>query len=115
MDYRVLRDGQPAAFTGLYDEEKLSSHDQYSLFLGGNCGLLQIDLGEADTRPTLLVIKDSFANSLLPFLARHYRITAVDPRYYTGKLQPLLQNTDTVLTLCGMQTLTQSPFFTLLR
>jgi hypothetical protein len=61
------------------------------------------------------VIKDSFANSLLPFLAQHYRITAVDPRYYTGKLQPLLQNADTVLALCGMQTLTQSPFFTLLR
>ena len=114
-DYRILRDGQPAAFTGIYDEGKLASHDQYALFLGGNCGLLQIDLGEADTRPVLLVIKDSFANSLLPFLARHYRITAVDPRYYTGVLQPLAQNADTALALCGMQTLTQAPFFTLLK
>ena len=115
MSYRVLRDGQSADFTGLYDMKKLSSHDQYSLFLGGNCGLLQIDLGEADTRPTLLVVKDSFANSLLPFLARHYRILAVDPRYYTGKLHALLQDADAVLALCGMQTLAQSPFFTLLR
>ncbi len=109
--YRVLRDGKPAAFTGLYDEEKLRGADQYSLFLGGNCGLLQIDLGEDDTRPTLLVIKDSFANSLLPFLARHYRILAVDPRYRTGGLSALAEHADQALVLCGMQTLTEAPFF----
>ena len=113
--YRVRRDGKQAQFYGLYDAEKLSSHDQYSLFLGGNCGLLQIDLGEADTRPVLLVIKDSFANSLLPFLARHYRITAIDPRYRADDLSSLTADADAVLTLCGMQTLTSVPFFSLLR
>ncbi len=114
-NYRVLRDGKPTSFAGLYDEEKLLGSDQYSLFLGGNCGLLQIDAGEGDARPTLLVIKDSFANSLLPFLARHYRIVAVDPRYYTGRLQSLANGTDAALVLCGMQTLTTSPFLSLLR
>ena len=109
--YRVSRDGKPAAFTGLYDEEKLHGTDQYSLFLGGNCGLLQIDLGAGDTRPTLLVIKDSFANSLLPFLARHYRILAVDPRYRTGGLSALAAHADQALVLCGMQSLTEAPFF----
>ncbi len=110
-DYRILRDGVPASFTGLYDEEKLLCADQYSLFLGGNCGLLQIDRGEGDTRPVLLMIKDSFANSLVPFLARHYRILAVDPRYHAGGLGDLAQSADAALVLCGMQTLTQSPFF----
>ncbi len=113
--YRVLRDGKPAAFAGLYDTEKLYGSDQYSLFLGGNCSTLQIDLGEEDSRPMLLVIKDSFANSLLPFLARHYRILAIDPRYHTGKLQPLADAADTALVLCGMQTLTSVPFLSLLR
>ena len=116
LDYRVMRDMQPAAFPGLYDEKKLLGPDQYSLFLGGNCGLLEIDRGEQDERPVLLVIKDSFANSLLPFLARHYRILAVDPRYFEGTLDPLVQRADAALVLCGMQTLTQAPFWgTLLR
>lgn len=111
QSYRVLRDGKPAAFTGLYDGEKLLGSDQYSLFLGGNCGTLQIDLGEGDTRPTLLVIKDSFANSVLPFLARHYRILAIDPRYRTGALSTFAKKADAALVLCGMQTLTEAPFF----
>ena len=114
-DYRVLRDGSPVDFEGLYDKKKLLSHDAYSFFLGGNCGLLQIDRGEGDERPTLLVIKDSFANSLLPFLARHYRILAVDPRYRVGSLADLAAQADEALVLCGMQTISQSPFFTLLR
>jgi hypothetical protein len=113
--YRVIRDGKPSAFTGLYDPQKLSGADHYSFFLGGNCGILQIDRGDGDTRPLLFVVKDSFANSLLPFLAQHYRILAIDPRYYTGALQPLLKNVDTGLVLCGMQTLTGSPFLSLLR
>ena len=116
QSYRVMRDGKQASFSGLYDEEKVLSADQYSLFLGGNCGLLEIDRGEGDSRPVLLVIKDSFANSLLPFLARHYRILAVDPRYFGGTLAPLVKKADAALVLCGMQTLTQTPFFgTLLR
>ena len=114
-NYRVLRDGKPTAFTGLYDHEKLHGADQYSLFLGGNCGLLQIDLGEEDARPILLVVKDSFANSLLPFLARHYRILAVDPRYHTGGLSVLAEHADQALVLCGMQTLTSTPFLSALR
>jgi len=110
--YRVLRDGKPAEFAGLYDTAKLTTSDQYALFLGGNCGLLQIDLGEEDTRPALLVIKDSFANSLFPFLARHYRILAIDPRYCSKiDLAALASACDRALVLCGMQTLTQTPFF----
>ena len=114
-NYRVLRDGAPADFTGLYDEKKLIGHDKYALFLGGNCGLLQIDRGEGDSRPVLLVIKDSFANSMLPFLTRHYRILAVDPRYRAGGVADLATQADAALVLCGMQTITQSPFFNLLK
>lgn len=113
--YRVLRDGKPAEFAGLYDTDKVNGSDQYSLFLGGNCGILQIDLGEKDARPTLLVIKDSFANSLLPFLARHYRIRAVDPRYCADKLHSLAAGVDAALLLCGIQSLASAPFLSLLR
>ena len=41
---------------------------------------------------TLLVLKDSYANCYLPFLAASYRkIVVVDPRYYYGDLEELIQ------------------------
>lgn len=106
--FRLVKDGKPAEFAGLYDFEKLQTRDGYAVFLGGNDGVLTIDLGEKDTRPTLLVIKDSFANALLPFLARHFRIVAIDPRYTSGSIDTLLAGADRALFLCGMQTLTET-------
>ena len=39
----------------------------------------------------LLVIKDSFANCFVPFLAPYYReIVVVDPRYYSGTITDLM-------------------------
>ena len=110
-DYRATADGKPLSFAGFYDESKLETRDKYAVFLGGNYGVLEIEKGEIDTRPTLLVIKDSFANSVLPFLARHYRIVAVDPRYFRGDLTPLAAASDSILLLCGMQTLTEASLF----
>ncbi len=109
----LTKDGKPADFTGLYDFAKLDTRDGYAVFLGGNAGITEITLGENDTRSTLLVIKDSFANVLLPFLARHYRILAVDPRYTTIDLETVLENADHALLLCGMQTLTETAAFNL--
>ena len=38
------------------------------------------------------MLKDSYANSFVPFLAQHYRkIVMVDPRYYYGDLEQLIQ------------------------
>lgn len=110
--FRVTRDGAVAAFSGLYDREKLSTHDGYAVFLGGNCGVLEISLGDGDDRPVLLVIRDSFAGALLPFLARHYRIVAVDSRYRACSLSSLAQSADAALVLCGMQTISAEPFLT---
>lgn len=101
--YTVQKDGNPAPFAGFYDTDKLRTRDQYAVFLGGNCGVLEITDGT--DRPTLLVIKDSFANSLMPFLARHYNITAIDPRYCTAPITDFTKNADQILFLCGMQTL----------
>ncbi len=109
---RITRDGVPATFEGLYDWSKLATRDGYSVFLGGNCGVLNIDRGEGDTRPTLLVIRDSFASALLPFLARHYRIVALDPRYAAPSLRALGAKADAALLLCGVQTISTEPFLT---
>lgn len=89
----------------LYDRQRLHTRDQYAVFQGGNHALTELRTGGL---PTLLVIKDSFANSLLPFLARHFSIVAVDPRYGVPDLAAL--HPDRTLVLCGMQTLCQTAF-----
>lgn len=104
---RLTKDGDPATFSGLYDFSKLATRDGYGIFLGGNDGIAKINLGKHDTRPTLLIIKDSFANSVIPFLARHYRIIAIDPRYTATKISDYIKEADHTLLLCGMQTLTE--------
>ena len=41
----------------------------------------------------LLLVKDSYANSMIPFLTQHYReIVVVDPRYYFNSLEDLIQS-----------------------
>ena len=46
----------------------------------------------ADSDRVLLVLKDSYANCFIPFLAPDYRkIVVVDPRYFTGELEVLIQ------------------------
>lgn len=105
-DFTVLLEGKQAPFEGFYDTGKLMTHDQYGVFFGGNYGTLEIT-GSADSE-TLLVIKDSFANPLLPFLARHYNILAVDPRYTTQPLSSFADRADRILLLCGMQTLCET-------
>lgn len=82
---------------GLYDESYLSKRDKYSYFLSGNSPLTLITGGnnkkiEIDKQienckgeKNLLVIKDSFANCFVPFLAEDFdNILLVDLRYYRG-------------------------------
>ncbi len=65
----------------IYDLSKLETKDKYSMFLGGNTSRLVIDTGHEGGK--LLVIRDSYADCLLPFLFAHYsEIHVLDLRYY---------------------------------
>lgn len=110
--FTVTRDGKRADFNGLYDLQRLDERDKYAVYLGGNTARLEISQGEGDERPHLVVVRDSFADALLPFLARHFRITAIDPRYHSGSPDSLLEQESRVLVLCGMQSICASVFFT---
>ena len=72
--------------SGFYDLDALSTLDGYRVFLGGNYSHLSIRLNDGVSRPKLLLIKDSFANSLIPFLALHYDLEVIDPRYCAPSL-----------------------------
>ncbi|MBR6562749.1 MAG: hypothetical protein IKK70_02295 [Clostridia bacterium] len=60
-----------------YEREFLDKSDKYSVFFGGTKAVTTITLPDAD-RETLLIAKDSFANSLIPFLAREFDIVALN-------------------------------------
>ncbi len=74
------RDGTPKE-AGLYDYDYLGKKDKYSAFLGGNQPLCVVKNPEGKGK--LLVIRDSYADSLAPFLALHFEeVHLLDPRYY---------------------------------
>ena len=78
--------------TSLYDSSKLKEKDQYTVFLGGNSSLLDIRTVSTSTK-RLLLVKDSFANSFIPFLTPYYReIVVVDSRYYSGTINDLMDS-----------------------
>ena len=105
LDYTVSKESLSLNLEGFYDTQKLSTRDGYGVFLGGNHSLLEINKGGYDERPVLLVIKDSYANALLPLLAQHYRLIVADPRYGCPAVSTLLTGADRVLVLCGEGTL----------
>lgn len=74
-----------------YDTKKLDTRDAYACFLGGNHPLIKIETPiEQDKK--ILVLKDSYANCYLPFLSTVYRkVIVVDPRYYYGNLEELIE------------------------
>ena len=74
-----------------YDTKSLDQRNAYEVFFGGNHGLMKIKTPTTDNK-RLLVLKDSYANCFLPFLAPYYReIVVVDPRYYYGDLAELME------------------------
>lgn len=108
-DYTVSIAGGKT-YSGFYDESYLEVKDKYSSFLSGNNACVTVtDNGDTE-KETLLVIKDSFAHSIIPFLARHYNIVMIDLRYYNGSPAELAVSSgaDKILILYGMDSLTSS-------
>lgn len=67
----------------LYNRDYLAQKDKYSVFLNNLHPLVEITNARADSDRQLVLIKDSYANSMVPFLVHHYqKIYVFDTRYY---------------------------------
>jgi len=76
----------------LIDHQALTSKDPYGAFLYGNHGFGRITVRQKAVPKKLLVIKDSYANSLIPFMTTAFdQIDVVDLRQFTGSLKGLLE------------------------
>lgn len=81
------------SFPSLIDRNKLSTHDKYGAFLHGNIGYSTVIVNETEQPNRLLVIKDSYANSLIPFLTAHFdEIVIVDLRHFSGSLSGIMNS-----------------------
>lgn len=75
----------------LYVSSKLETKDKYGVFLGGNHSLINIRTTSREDK-TLLIFKDSYANSFIQFLIPYFKeIVVVDPRYYYDDIDKLIE------------------------
>lgn len=92
-DCEAVYDLGQADVHGLYQEQHLAGEDAYRYFLDGNHGLVEITTGQEGGH--LAVIKDSFANCLIPYLTLHYeKITVIDPRFFRTDIGAWLSDKD---------------------
>ena len=94
------------SYDSLYNKESLDKKDKYTVFLGGNHPIIKIKTN-IDNGKKLLIIKDSYANSFIPFLTGHFsEIYVVDPRYYDEDLTTLVEDEeiDNLLILYNVKT-----------
>ena len=78
----------------LYDFSFLEKKDKYSMFMGGNCPMHVIESGNED-KPSLLILRDSYTDSLIPFLLDDFsEIHVLDLRYYRARLKAYIEQND---------------------
>ena len=92
--------------SSIYNMDSLDKKDKYAVFLGGNHSLIKISTNVCQGE-RLLIIKDSYANSFIPFLTGHFsEIYVVDLRYYDEDLINLVEDEkiDNLLILYNVKT-----------
>lgn len=93
----------------MFFDNRLSEDDMYTVYLDGNHSMVDIETG--NDGPVLLMIKDSFAHCLAPFLADNYsRIIMIDLRYYKKSVTELAEenSVDQIMFVYGIDSLATS-------
>ena len=99
--------GTGETYDHLVFPDKAATYDGYEVYLDGNHGMVTVRNPGAEGK--LLVFRDSFASSLIPYLSANYgEITAVDVRYYSGTFADALETAgkpDEILFLYSLDSL----------
>lgn len=86
----ITENKQTTTYDTLFFMDKLQELDKYTVYLGGNHGIVTIRNPEAVGKGHLLVFRDSYANCLGTFLAHSYEtVTLVDLRYCKDPRNPV--------------------------
>lgn len=95
----------------MYVMDNVKKKDKYTVFFNGNHSFIQIKTSHREGKK-LLVVKDSYANSFVPFLTSHFsEIYMVDLRYYEGDVAALARQHQIhdMLILYNMNTFIEDP------
>lgn len=104
--FRITGEAQyePETTENLINTEKFATRDKYAAFLDGNNGYSVI---EGQGHGSILVVKDSYANSFIPYLTENYaKIGVVDFRNFKYGLDSTInqEGYDEILILYNFQT-----------
>lgn len=91
-----------------YNTDYLDKKDKYAMFLDENQELVVVQNESINSNENLLVIKDSYANCFIPFVACNFKTThIIDPRYYAKSITEYIEenNITQVLILYNIHTL----------
>ncbi len=91
-EHSVTMDCDGTQYDSIYLPEKLSQKDQYTYYIGGNHALTRIDVDNGRGN-TALIIKDSYAHILVPYLCAEYEhLILVDLRYWRAPVSDLIED-----------------------
>ena len=91
-DIKVKVTIEDEKYDSIYFMDRLDKKDKYEVFFGGNYDRVDIVNKEegAKNKPKLMIVKDSYANSFVPFILGDFReITLIDTRYYRESVKDL--------------------------
>ena len=78
---------EPYDWQIIHDVTNYGSGLKYSTFIAGDNPLTEITNPDSEKENACVVVKESYANAMIPFLVDHYRkIYVIDYRYWTGDL-----------------------------
>lgn len=99
---KFLKKGAMINYNIITDVSDWNKSSKYSAFIGGDNAYSQIHNPERTDGSSCVVIKESFGNAFVPFIADHFQdIYVIDYRYYSGTISDLVKEKDigTVLLL----------------
>ena len=115
-NYTVTIDNKE--YNSIYFKDRLDEKDKYLYYANGNYGKITINNSNSITDQSLLIIKDSYANIMLPYLIPHFKnIYVIDMRDYLEPVSKLIEENsiDNVLLLYSLDAFCQNKELSYLR
>ncbi|MBQ6223176.1 MAG: hypothetical protein IJJ44_11245 [Solobacterium sp.] len=99
----------------LYSDQRLDEKDQYMYYLDGNHPYVKIQT-DLKNHKKAVIIKDSYAHILVPYLAYEYeQIEMIDLRYYRDPVSELIEPDTDIYFIYSLDNFTEDPYLAFLR